>query len=314
MEEKKKGSWMIQLIVFGIILAVAAVVIFRLIKWNNSTVELEEVEAGSFDYESMDVVFPMVIEDNREDDGINKMLVISNHFFDIEADGVCMGDYLEDLPDTEVTVLNCYESRVGDIQNAFNNNDVSYWQASNVYDVCYALCNNDFSLQKAAMDNNAYITKDYYDKLTSVDMMEIDTVLICYTSVDYTMAVGLYNPSDPYDTVFYESALRASIKLLQETYPHLHIIIGSPFMHGVVYGDDAVTTPATKVSYGSGYLTEYVARAYSVAMECCVSFDDNFYNVITEDTFWELCPTGILTKEGIQVIGEHLHEYLQRKY
>ena len=315
MKEKKFG-WKLQLIGAIAIVAIILIAVIKIVIWDKSgdKTVLEEVEEGTYDYESLDMVFtvdPSILAE-REDDGINTILCIGNELFTEAPGGTSILDMISEIPNTDIISLVCFNSRVTDVQNTYTEKNPSYWQAANLYDVCKALSTHDFSLQKEAVDNNTMIGQDYLDTMSSIDMEKVDTVFILYNSVDYRNYCMLYDPVDLYNTSSYEGALRASINTLKNAYPHLRIILGSPYMHSVIIGDDV--QPASIYSYGNGNLSEYVMRQYNVAMECCISYEDNYFGLINEDTVNDYCNVNILNADGLKLIGTHITEYLKRRY
>lgn len=315
MEKKKKSGWSLQLILFLLILAIIIFCAAKLIAWNNSgDIVLDYVEDGAYDYESLDIVFnvdPDILEE-REDDGVNTILCIGNDFATRSPEGTSIAGMISGMENTELITLTAYSSLVADKVNAYNGLNKSYWQAANLYEIVYALCTGDYSLQKEALDKETNISPEFYDTLSAIDMDKIDSVFILYDSVDYRQRSILYDPDDKYNTSTYEGALRASITAIQTAYPHIRVIVGSPYLHGVV-GDDTVDA-ATLVNYGNGNLSEYVMRQYNIAMECCVSYEDNFFGLITEETMNYYCNVYDLSGEGVEMIGNHIVEFLLKKY
>lgn len=318
MNDTKKNSWKPQAIAGALILIVIAVIVVKLIIWDKSgNVELEEVEAGAFDYESLDIVFNVDkdILDAHPSDDVNDILLLGNESAASAPGGRSIVDMISEIDNTRVTSLTYYYSQVADATNAFGNSDVSFWQSANLYDLVKALCTNDYSLQKTALDNGEVIDQAFYDKLVSTDLDKIDTLIIFYDSIDYRKASVLYDPNDKYNTSTYEGALRAAITSIQSAAPHIKIIVASPYLHGVVNNDGF--EPATMINYGNGNLSEYVMREYNIAMECCVSYCDNFFGLITEDTMTKYCNDGtvyLLNADGVKLIGSHMVEFIQRQY
>ncbi|MCR5116601.1 MAG: hypothetical protein K6A97_03740 [Lachnospiraceae bacterium] len=318
MNDTKKSSWKPQAIAGALILIVIAVIVVKLIIWDKSgNVELEEVEAGAFDYESLDIVFNVdqAILDSHPSDDVNDILLIGNESAASAPAGSSIVDMISGIDNTRVTSLTYYYSQVADATNAFGNSEVSFWQSANLYDLVKALCTNDYSLQKTALDNGEVVDQAFYDKLVSTDLDKIDTLIIFYDSIDYRKASVLYDPNDKYNTSTYEGALRAAITSIQSAAPHIKIIVASPYLHGVV-NDDGFE-PATMINYGNGNLSEYVMREYNIAMECCVSYCDNFFGLITEDTMTKYCNDGtvyLLNGDGVKLIGNHMVEFIQRQY
>ena len=318
MNEKRKSSWKPQAIAGALILLIIVIMVVKLIIWDRSgNIELEEVEAGTFDYESLDIVFNVdqaILDDHGTDD-VNDILILGNASAVMAPGGESIIDMISKIDNTRVTSFCYYYSQVADATNAFGNNDVSFWQCANLYDIVKALCSKDYTLQKTALDNGEVIDEEFYNKLISTDLDKIDTLIIFYDSIDYRQASVLYDPNDKYNTATYEGALRASITSIQSSAPHIKIIVASPFLHGVVDNEDYV--PATMINYGNGNLSEYVMREYNIAMECCVSYCDNFFGLVTEQNMLDYCDTGTifyLTDKGTKLIGDHMVTFIQRKY
>lgn len=318
MNDTKKSSWKPQAIAGALILIVIAVIVVKLIIWDKSgNVELEEVEAGAFDYESLDIVFNVdqAILDSHPSDDVNDILLIGNESAASAPGGSSIVDMISRIDNTRVTSLTYYYSQVADATNAFGNDNVSFWQCANLYDLVKALCTKDYSLQKTALENGEVVDQAFYDKLVSTDLDKIDTLIIFYDSIDYRKASVLYDPNDKYNTSTYEGALRAAITSIQSAAPHIKVIVASPYLHGVV--NEEGFDPATMINYGNGNLSEYVMREYNIAMECCVSYCDNFFGLITEDTMLKYCDDAtvyILNADGVKLIGSHMVEFIQRQY
>jgi hypothetical protein len=318
MNEQRKSSWKPQAIAGALILVIIAVIIVKLIIWDRSgNVELEEVEAGTFDYESLDIVFNVdqTILDSHPSDDVNDILILGNEGSTASPGGKSIIDIISEIENTRVTSLSYYYSQVADATNAFGNDNVSFWQCANLYDLVKALCSKDYSLQKTALDNGEVISQEFYDKLVSIDLDKIDTVILFYDSIDYRKASVLYDPNDKYNTSTYEGSLRATITSIQSSAPHIKIIVASPYLHGVINNKNI--EPATMINYGNGNLSEYVMREYNIAMECCVSYCDNFFGLITEDTMTKYCDPStvyLLNADGVKLIGNHMAEFIQRPY
>lgn len=320
MNEKKPGGRLILLIPALLILLAIVFIVVRLVIWDRSgNVELEEIEAGTYDYESLDIVFSVDADVLKEhgDDGTNDIVLIGNSYAVFSPSGPTIADMIAGMPDTKLTTLCYYYGQIADAANAYNNDDVSVWQAANLFEIVKALCTKDYSLQKRALDEEKVVTGEFYDALISTDLDKIDEVIIMYDSIDYRNSSVLYNPADKYDTSTYEGALRAAITRLQSDYPHLKIIVASPYLHGIIDDNGTDFTLATMKNYGNGNLSEYVMREYNIAMECCVSYADNFFGLITEKNVLDNCDKNTvygLNENGIKLIGGHMTDFISRKY
>ena len=318
-EKKKTGK---RIGITGILaILILLIIIFLVVKlaiWNSGNVVLEEVEEGSFDYENLDIVFNVDEKylEGRYEDGIERVLIIGDQVTTAKVDGLSIVDILRENENMPVTTLTCENASVVDVNNAYLTNDVTPWQAMNLFDTVKALCTKDYSLQEEALNEGLTISEEYpkfVSQLKCVDLEEYDTVLIFYSSVDYIKLSNLYNPEDDYDTSTYEGALRASVKTLQASYPHLRIVLCSPYLHNVLTNEGEVKSAAL-LNYGNGNLSEYVMREYNLAMECCISFMDNYFGLITETNIDEYATWNYINKDAVMLIGNHVKEYMLREY
>lgn len=126
---------------------------------------------------------------------------------------------------------------------------------------------------------------EVYEHLKEVDFSKIDVVVIMYDASDYLNGNPMYNDADndeQQDITTFTGNLTAGIKLIQQNYPHIRIIVMSPtYAYGLDKQGNKVSSDIQK--YGWDVLSTYVIKESDAASNCQVSFVDNLYGTITED-------------------------------
>ena len=129
------------------------------------------------------------------------------------------------------------------------------------------------------------------DDLSKVDFDKVKILIITHGTNDYNNGNLLDNPKDPYDEATFGGALRSSLKLLQEHYPDLRIILMTP-----VYCEIGTQGEfkSYNTSFGGGTLEAYVSMEQEIAAEYGVEILDAYH----ESGIWE------------ENIEEYLFDYL----
>lgn len=317
--QKKKFGWMPQLILLVVIVAIIVVVILRLKKWNESTVEIDHnIDPTAYETESLDLSFHIDqdILAAHGDDGVNRMLVMGNYMVKRDEDGKSIIDNMrKSMPDWEITDISAYQSMV--TAPTYISDDEfpggHFWSPFSLYYLAKGLCTRDYAIQEYNLYDNGSLTiedADEYLKLyESIDLNDYDVLLIMYASTDYYQMQTLYNDADEMDVTTYMGSLRSTFKLLNECYPHLRVVVSSPFM---TYCEmDGERAMGTLTNFGSGTESEYVMREYYVCTEYCISFIDNYFNYITEKNLDKYVEYNKLNADGIEAVSNHIIEFLK---
>ena len=117
-----------------------------------------------------------------------------------------------------------------------------------------------------------------------------DQVLSCskeimrqlHTDFSYDKSSYIYNPLDEDDVTTYCGALSASVKLIQERYPYIRIVVISPPACGKTIDDYYVD--ATQIDLANGTLNDYIGNEVAVCATRGISFIDIYFGVINVDT------------------------------
>lgn len=155
-----------------------------------------------------------------------------------------------------------------------------------MYKLADAIYNNDFSAQEA--DTTGAETYPLrLETLKNIDFSNIDIVTIAYGTNDwgggYETVKPIDNKENAYDTNNFYGATRYSIKRLLEKYPHLKIIIVSPYYrYEPETGEDSDTfKPNTNPNYS---LLDYVNALEVSSNDMKVPFV-NMYNSMGVNKF-----------------------------
>ncbi len=204
--------------------------------------------------------------------------------------------------------------------------DENLWGSVSSYEwsmvkLAQAIAYDDWKSQKAAMAqavgyqkvNNQALSYfgDTMATLQQIDFAQVEVLLIEHGTNDYNAGIKVDNPADPYDITTFGGALRESLRMLQESYPEMRIVIVSP-IYCVLGADLEKTCDNTKYGVG-GYLEEYVMIECEIAKEFQVEWIDAYHESgIDKDTFKDYLSDGLhLNEAGRELLGNYLAEYLE---
>ncbi len=153
--------------------------------------------------------------------------------------------------------------------------------------------------------------EEAYRTLCSIDFSTIDVIGIMYDAKDYLEGNNLYNPENETDIHTYYGNLNAGIQLLQETFPHIRIIVMSP-TYAYAVDDEGKYVDSDIYKYN-----EYPLSTYSQMLDRCtanlgVSYVDNFYGTVNVNNASEYLIDNVhLNMEGRQKVAERFVYALQ---
>lgn len=306
-KRKKKKRGINGHALFFIVLAVILVIaIIRLIVWNmgkHSGYDPNEV-TDEFDIELLDYVQPLDSEvlKGREDDGVTTVLALGNDPFSDDRGDDGLAALME--KETGAVIYNC----------AFPGSTISMKNTEfegtypldglSLYLLTAALCNQNFELMDVVSQQlNNTATTEALDTLKGVDMEKVDALVIFYDLQDYMDKRTVYDENNTvnFNTVY--GALNASIKLFQETYPHVRIFVLSP-TYGTFTLEDGTTVDADRDDLGNGMLTDYINWMLEVCRSDGVTFIDTYYGAVNMDNTDCLTDGFHLNEKGRQRVAK----------
>lgn len=178
-----------------------------------------------------------------------------------------------------------------------------------------AFCYQDYAVQNAGV--RACAVMDYFPEsvegLNRLSEEQIQVLIIEHGVNDYLSGCPVDNKEDPYDAYTYGGALRTCLKLLQENYPKLRIVLVTPTYCWLL----AEEKTCEQKDYGQGILEEYVNTELAIAEEFGVEVVDNYHDsgIGKNKTFeeWqEYTQDGIhLNEAGRALVAEKIVEAIK---
>ena len=287
--KKNKMRFNLHLILLATILLIAGTAVYRLYRWNQGTpiedLDTEEVDPSQFDIETLDMILPMdaSLLAGREDDGVTTILCLGNNPFSDNRGDTGLASLIAQKTDSVVYDCSFPDSSVA-CKNATYSPDYPR-DHFNLYYVVQWLRNNDFSAVTtiASQEYNPSFL-EAAEVLQTVDMDKVDVIIMMYDSTDYNIGTPSDNPNNPYDVTAYTGGLRTTIEAIKETWPYIRIFVMS-HTYAQHLDDEGNLQNGTITDLGNGTLNHYLVKESEAAMDCGVSFIDNYYGTINEDNY-----------------------------
>ena len=302
--------------ILALILLIGIVGIIRLAIWNRG-------KASDYDPDDVTTEFDTEPEDfhvppdpqasaQRADDGVTTILLLGNGALAKtrgEDDGI--GRRLEELTGGKVYDASLDHTYLS-VKNAVY--DESYQSdVFSLYWITQCITMGDFTL----LEDNARSwdgddgVGDMVEMLKNLDMDTVDVITIMYDHNDYADGRLLTGPYDETMAASCCGCLLQSLRLLQQTYPHIQIIVSSPYFV-CVEDDNSDLQPGSIYNNGQGTLADYMIAYKNIAVVSHVSFVDNYFGTITEDNY-ESCleeDSQTLNAKGRGAIAERIAAFI----
>lgn len=313
MEENKKKKLGILSILGLVILAIIIICIVKLLRWNASSVDVDtDIEEGYYDMECLDFyVYPdEEARASHPDNGKEDILILGNSYANNRGAKVSIVTELEDRLDAHIVDLSADATflTVNLPQNTPTYDCLSlYHQITDIHNHDLTYIEGEFS-EAAFSTQKRY--KEYLKDFKKTDFNDFDIVLIMYDLSDYyslkpTLAI------DEEDLRGYHGSLYSSIKFLQDNYPHLQIMLVSPYPEYIRTDEGLSLSNAT--DYGWGTSSVYIEHALAVATQLCVSYIDNYFYIINDDNIEEYVDGFTLTDKGSVALAKHIADFIENK-
>lgn len=252
--KKNRGHF----IFFAFVAVVLIGCVISLARWNKGeTIFVDpDEDTSEFDTEPNDYIQPLtnVQLEGKLDDGVVSIVTIGNSTFADNGEDNYFAAAL-----AEVYNANVYNKGIADSLQTRNNplgDDSDPDDMNSLYDVTARLVEEDLSA--------------------------VDCVVISYDISDYIAHKNIFNPGDEDDVTTFCGALSASIKLIQERYPYIRIVVVSTPAAGKTIDDYYVD--GTIIDLANGTLNDYIGQEVAVCATRGVSFIDIYFGVINVET------------------------------
>lgn len=309
-------------LVFLIVFILSVIlIIFMLRNWGQivdlDQIQLEEDPSVDPYIEVLDNILPHTAAEGSPAsmDGVTKVVLFGNDPFAADYGTINnVGEMIADL--SGATVYNCavpgshlattyylFNPAI-DPMDAFN----FYWLTVFLSYEGIDFCEQSLEKYPDALPPEA---ETVYQTLCSIDFSTIDVIGIMYDASDYLEGRSVYNPDNETDIQTYYGNLNAGIQLLQETFPHIRIIVMSPTY---AYAVDENGDYADSDIY---IYNEFPLSTYSQMLDRCaanlgISYVDNFYGTVNVNNASDYLIDNLhLNMDGRQKVAERFVYALQ---
>lgn len=302
-----------------ILLAAMALVlgfgVFRLALWNRGEkIEYDpNADTSLYEVETEDYIMHL---DNRyleghPDDGVTTVLCLGNEPFASARGENGIAEQLKKLLGDSAVVYNAaFEHTTLSCKNsAYVESDVS--DAFCLYWLSRTICLQDFTLLDNSIDAFSALSpsaREALKTLESVDMSQVDLLLIMYDGSDYLEDRIITSPYDLSDIGTCTGALGESLTMLRQTYPYIRIVVNSPTYACQVDEDGHyLLGGTTNTLYKNGFLSDYMIGEKNIAVEKGVTFIDHYTGTIHEENYMDYLEDNIhLNDEGRKLVAQRI--------
>jgi len=312
-EEKAndKKKWIGHIIFFAVVILLFTFAIIRLFIWNkgvDSGYDPNE-DTSEFDTEPLDYIQPLNSAqlEGKPDDGVTTIFCFGNSTFADNGDKNQLAKAIGER--YNANIINCafpgsYQSiKFVEEGKKFNDNGLS------LYSVTEALITGDFTALDQAAEKSSDEVKEKVEYLKTVDLSVADMIVIMYDLSDYIDHRPVYDPGDTDNLLTFAGSLEASVKLVQEHYPYIRIVVLSTPASGKTV--DGFYVDGDIHDLGNGTLTDYLGYEANIATSCGISFIDTYFGVINVENRNEyLVDDYHLNEAGCNAIADRMKKLI----
>lgn len=300
-----KVHWILRVAIV-LILATAVIGIVRWNKGEKSIFNPDAQPTSDYDIEVQDQIIPVnpANFEGHADDGKETILFLGNDTLTDDLGDTGIPKLIGAAAGADVIQAGIPGTRIAGIgEFTAENADV----ALSFYFLATSIKSGDWTnLEKVAAlhtDDSRY--SDAVQTLAALDFNTVDTLVIFYDAQDYLQGVPLWAPEDDESPYTYAGALKAGIKMIQETYPFIRIIFLSPCFVSTDAGDVSKGS-GDDTNIGNGTMTDYWNKAIETTIACECSFIDNYYGSVTPGNYKEYMTDNIhLNEAGRKAVADH---------
>lgn len=299
------------IIFFAIVACLFVFAVIRLIIWNrgiDSGYDPTE-DTSEFDTEPLDYIQPLNSSQlaGKPDDGVTTIFCFGNSAFADNGEQNLLAQAIGSRYDA--TMINCsfpdsYQSiKFVEEGSEFPENGISLYHVTN------ALVNGDFTEVEQAAQKLSGEVQQKAEYLKTVDLSLADMVVIMYDLSDYVDHRPVTDPNDPENLLTFTGSLQASVKMIQEKYPYIRIVVLSIPASGKTIDNYYVDGDIHDL--GNGTLTDYLGYEANTAISCGISFVDTYFGVINvENRDQYLVDDYHLNEAGCNAVADRLQKLI----
>lgn len=287
----------------GFLLLVVLIIVLAVQRIRNfgNKVNLDDYE-GNLDAEVLDYMMPLIVKDDTEiiDDGETTIVLFGNSPLADDRDSA-NGLASMIAEKTGATVYNCAvkDSYLAAQQHTINP-DAGRIDAFTFYWLTTAFCLGDINdyiygwIFDGWGDEAPEDAQPSYELMKSIDYSKVDVIALMYDGTDYLRGHGMYSDQNDTDIQTFTGNMTAGIDLIQQTYPHIRIIVMSP-TYAYALDEEGKYISSDQYRYnGQDVLSTYVIKQRDYCYDRGVTFIDNLYGTISED-------------DAAQYLTDHIH-------
>lgn len=314
---KIKSSWIhIGLVV--LIFIIAGTAVFRLYRWNKGTSveeDTEQIDPSEFDIETMDMIIPMdaSLLEGHEDDGELTILCLGNNPFSDERGENGLAAKIAQK--TDATVYDCsFPDSAAACKYAEYNPQYTRDHFNFYYVVEFLRTQQFTAIESIAKDEPDPKYLEAVEVMKSVDMNQVDVMIVMYDTTDYEIGTPSDNPDNPSDVTAWTGGLKVTLNKIKETWPYIRIFVMSP-TYAQYKDDNGEVHSGTLYDLGNGAVPHYVLKEIdAVAGAGGVSFIDNYYGTINEDNYTQyMVEESHYNDDGREALADRIADIINHK-
>lgn len=285
----------IHIVLASISLLAIAVIVYKIVNWGEY-VNLDEIfkdGAGKYD-DTFDSIVRLVdqngmpIEPGNGDDKTTIVVFGNAPFADDRNAKDSLANMIADMADATVHNCSVTGSYLASLPYEHSYAAEAPINAFNFYWLCHlavgSLADEDYRLALETLGSAAPPeAQEVYDTIKSLDFNSVDAIAIMYDASDYLAQHPVYSNEDHEDILRFVGNLEAGVRLLQEAYPHIRIIVLSPTYAFLDEIDENTGKYIVDDVMREGYdvLSAYVILQCDSCIRLCISFVDNMNGTVT---------------------------------
>lgn len=135
------------------------------------------------------------------------------------------------------------------------------WNTCSMYKIAEYINSGDFSELLTAVNAEWAGMPSYFrdsaKALSKIDFNDIDVITISYGTNDYREISSVLDNNSKFDYTTVCGALRYAIKLINERYPKIKILVTTPIFRTFYNDDNVIIGDSDNINWGSGTLIDY---------------------------------------------------------
>ncbi len=317
---KNKKELIFHITTLCIVVFVIGFIIIRFLNFGQHIGQDEIFKDGKGDYsDTMDLMLPVedIYLEGREDDGVTTIVTFGNSPFADDYDSENnLAALIADKADAVVYNCAIEGSYLASQEDHFIQDKAPmdaytfYWLA------CLAsgiMPQQIFDEASAALgEDTPYKADEIIDMIDDIDFEKVDVIAVMYDATDYFMGNYIYDISYHKNIQAFTGNLVAGLEVLQQTYPHIRIIVMSPpYAFYVDEEGNYLSSDQNKYNSKEATLSTYCIYQGDMCSERAVTYVDHIFGTITESNASQYLTDHIhLNQAGRELVAERFVDAL----